>query len=705
MARTAKTKHQEECYEAYKFFESERDLEKDIENCVCDLKISLPEKPKDLSSIENYGKPIDQRVFPKHELSYIQHIDELKEYDEEKILYLDEMYNRWQNGYWFYNGNRLEYVTGNHYMMLQYWFLRVTDESGREFFDRPDFIDAQRDLFYVIREAKLNTDVGGVVFTTQRRWGKTICGAADGYFDTIINEAFNFAIQSKSEDDGKAILSKIVDSWKKLPRILRPVDSGYSTTSRAINFEEPQRKSTKGKHEYRYAIESHIFPVSSKNTALDGKAINYLYNDEVGKVEKQIADVYKRWQVNKFTLMNGTTITGFGFVTTTVEDVDGSSVMTYKKLVDKSNWHRRNEATNRTDTLLVRLFFPASYGMKGSATHNGEKVDFINKWGYSHMNAAKSYVVSTRIGREGSDLEEEIRKMPLTLDECFLAKEGGNNFNVKKLTDQKSHNAAHASKNPLVKGNFIYLENEKKVIFRPNENGKWLVRWMPNEKDRNRMEYDGYSYTPTRNFARTGVDPFDHRGSTNGESNGAAITIVHDPMVFSKPTVVCVYNHRPKTPTELWKDILYQCIFYSSFALVENNKYGMLEHWDDIGYAKFALTHPFDFDYFQRTVNRGMPTTDVMTREAMMNYAQEFIEDYIGLDYVTNKMNDCWFDDLLEDLRRFTPMKWTDFDMSVAFMLAVTAFKRHERTEEKKSRVDFSGLIKKHNLSKQRTLR
>lgn len=693
------------CRQFWADFPEVRDVEKEIQGAVCDLKIHYPPKPK-YDEIANYANTKENRRFPKHDWQHILYIDSLDETDEEKIAYLDEMYDRWQNGFWFYNGDNLEYITGNHYMMLQYWMMRVSDEeTGREYWDRPGFIDAQRDLFLVIKEAKQHPDIGGIVFTTMRRWGKTICACADGYFDTIQNEAFQFFTQSKSEEDAEGILKKIVQSWQKLPNILRPINNGYSSSKSEISFTQPQQRSSDGKFEYIYTLGSSIAKIQSSETALDGRAGNYIYNDEAGKIKIQVADAYKRWNVNKYCILNGKTITGFGLVTTTVEDVDGGSVMRYKKIVDQSNWHLRNKATNRTDTLLVRLFFPATYGMKGSARLNGERVDFSDDWGYSNVGDTRRYVIASRAGLEGSDLEAEIRKSPLTLDECFLAKEGGNNFNVKKLTDQKSFNAAHATKTPIVKGNFIYLENEKRVIFKPNENGKWLVRWMPDQADRNKFEMSGSQYEPKRHFAKTGVDPFDHRGSVDGGSLGAAITIVKDPMYFKKPTVVCVYNHRPKTPTELWRDILYQCIFYSSYALVENNKYGMLEYWDDRGFAKFAMTHPFDSDYYQKTGNRGVPTTDVHVREAMMNYGQEFIEDNIGIDPSTGEMADCWFDDLLEDLRKFNPQKWTDFDLSVAFMLAVTAFKRIERTEEKRIKKDFSGLIKRYDVSKQRVLR
>lgn len=693
------------CREAWFNFQQVRDVEKEVQGAVCDLKIHYPPKPK-YDEIENYGKVKKNRKFPLHDWSHVLYIDSLDETDEEKIAYLDEMHKIWEEGFWFYNGDRLEYITGNHYMMLQYFLMRVSDEeTGKEYWDRPSFIDAQRDLFLIIKEAKQNPDVGGIVFTTMRRWGKTICACSDGYFDTIQNEAFQFFTQSKSEEDAEGILRKIVSSWQKLPDFLRPINNGYSTSKSEISFTQPQKRSSDGKFEYLYTLGSTISKIQSSETALDGRAANYIYNDEAGKVKVQVADAYKRWNVNKFCILNGKTITGFGLVTTTVEDVDGGSVMRYKKLVDQSNWRLRNKATNRTDTLLVRLFFPATYGMKGSARLNGEEVSFSDEWGYSKIGDTRRYVVASRMGLEGTDLEAEIRKSPLTLDECFLAKEGGNNFNIKNLTDQKSFNAAHASRSPVVRGNFIYLENEKRVIFKPNENGKWDVSWMPSESDRNRMELVGSHYEPRRYFARTGVDPFDHRGSVDGGSHGTAVTIVKDPMIFKKPTVVCVYHNRPKTPTELWRDVLYQCIFYSSFALVENNKYGMLEYWDDRGYARFALTHPFDDTYFQRTNNRGVPTTDGDVRDAIMNYGQEFIEDNIGQDRATMEFAECWFDDLLEDLRKFNPQKWTDYDLSVAFMLAVTAFKRSERKESKRQKNSLEGLITRHDMSKQRTLR
>ena len=120
---------------AYDNFEEERELR--------DIKIKLPEKPP-IKEISNYLESSDKkRKFP-----YIKLPDEPS--DEE----MEREWKRRREGLWFFNGKknniRLEYVTGYHYMLLQYFpVLLPSGNMGNAF-----FVDAHRDAYYVWQEVE-----------------------------------------------------------------------------------------------------------------------------------------------------------------------------------------------------------------------------------------------------------------------------------------------------------------------------------------------------------------------------------------------------------------------------------------------------------------------------------------------------------------------------------------------------------------------
>ena len=111
---------------------------------IQDLKIALPKKPKDiLKHDENKWIKLDQ---PK-ELSKLKNIFDWRTYPEEAknqwYDYIDQEFERRESGFWFTNNNKPTYITGTHYMYLQWSKIDV---------GAPDFREANR-LFYIFWEA------------------------------------------------------------------------------------------------------------------------------------------------------------------------------------------------------------------------------------------------------------------------------------------------------------------------------------------------------------------------------------------------------------------------------------------------------------------------------------------------------------------------------------------------------------------------
>ena len=111
---------------------------------IQNLKIALPKVPKTVIKFENNS-------WQKHEyakeLQRIKTVFDWKDYPEEFKEkwhnYIDEEFKRRDEGFWFKNKNINTYLTGTHYMYLQWSKIDV---------GAPDFREANR-LFFIFWEA------------------------------------------------------------------------------------------------------------------------------------------------------------------------------------------------------------------------------------------------------------------------------------------------------------------------------------------------------------------------------------------------------------------------------------------------------------------------------------------------------------------------------------------------------------------------
>lgn len=667
------TEHESECYKAWKEFKQVRNFAKEIPNAVWDFDIELPEKPKDYRSIANFGKPKSERKFPFYLDDYVNSIDDLEDDNPKKLNFIDQEWGRRRNGFWWYNGDKLEWINGHYYMTLQYWKIPVEDLGGAS--ARPKFVDMHRDMNLGIWYLKNNPKFSGLAFIGARRSSKTVQGTANAYWDTTEKENAVCGIQSKSFTDSKKVLQKLVSSWSKLPEFLKPTDTGESTVSQVLRFSEPKRKSSKGKKkEYKDVLDSYIEAFPAKAEAMDGLRTTFQFIDEFGKnLECNVADLQKIAKVCCFA--GASKIIGFSFWTTTVEEMEKKGGDNAKKVWDGSDINKLNK-NGRTPTTMSRVFFPAYYGMFEAE----EGKSFVDEWGYSKMQECVEWLDDEEENLDQDDLDDWRRKFPRTIDDCFRLKDSGNSYNKKHLVSQKIYNYK-VENNPLVTGNFIWKDGIPftEAEFKPNPEGRWQVAWMPKKEDRNCYKKVGIHLKPTRDFCRTGVDPYDHGIIKSGKgSDGAALTILKSH--FTAPHInmgwVCKYISRPKSPNDFYNDIIKQCFFYSSPVLVENNKNGMINWMEAEGVYEFAMENPLERDEkFKRKKSKGYPMTSQYNRNALMDVTQAHIADHIGKSSPQDDYGFCFFDDLLDDWINFDPSNWTPHDLAVAAGVALIACK------------------------------
>lgn len=231
-----------------------------------EIEVELP-KPPAINRIANSLLPTNRQKF-----YYTEQPPKGEEPSEE---FLAQETDRIRNGYWFFNNGNLEWITGYHYIMLNYSYI-----DG----ERPLFNDSQQMFFWVWNHVEKDPYCFGLCLTTSRRWGKGEVAIIIGYMRTIMREYSHFGFQSKTGDDAKLLFAKLVQRWQRFPLFLKPTDSGDTNPRQELRFFEPSKRSSKGEaKEYKPALNSWIDFKPSTNAAYDGGKLQTYVLDEAAK--------------------------------------------------------------------------------------------------------------------------------------------------------------------------------------------------------------------------------------------------------------------------------------------------------------------------------------------------------------------------------------------------------------------------------------
>ncbi len=683
------SKGEKECRKAYEEYERRYEVTKHVPDAIWDFPYIRPEKPRGIKNIANYGLTKSRRKFPYYSDEFIRKMEALGREDIPSKEYLDFVQQEWDrriNGFFFFNGDNLEYITGHHYCTLQYWKMPVTKKVNgikRKGRHNPDFIDMQRDVFYAVDYARKDDTSAGVCYVGFRRSGKTAIALATGYWDSTENPESVFAIVSKSEDDARKQFKKLVDSWKHVPLWFKPLDTEETTQTRRLFFgEKKQRGKSREDRVYQDVLNSVIYAENSKEEALDGEYVSYVFQDELGKSPRTL-DVEERWKITREALFDGSDVIGKAILTSTVEDQNKYGAAFFKNIVDAS------DPTNRlpnglTHSYLYRLFFPAYYGFRGE--DGKKKVSFVDDWGYTDIKASKAYQQRMYDSQKGDALLSYRRKYPMSINDCWMTSDAKNNFSTQKLIEQKIWNDGANGTN-WVRGNFMWKQGRRwtEVDFYPDPQGRWYVCWQPNEHDRNRFDiYQGTQKRPTRSDCYTGIDPFSH-GKVVDESqgsNGAAITILKPSRDGMKEEqVVCFYDYRQTDPNAQVEDMIMQCVYYSSPALIESNVSFVLNSFQDKGYYGYCEMNPLETrQEIIRKAKKGYPTTSRENVENLISGVTSYILDRVGND----EGGECgtFPKQIIKQCLEFNPEKRGPYDLVMALGLAVI-MTRHEKKTTK----------------------
>ena len=662
--------------------------------------ICLPKRPPK-KNIIGYKKSDDLQMWERppmpQELSRIRSMDEWAEmprqFREKFRPYIEEEFRRRREGLWFYNNGTATYITGRHYMMLQWTKLDV---------GYPYFLNFQREIFLHMAACESDPRCIGQLYTKCRRSGYTnICSAV------LVDEATQvkdklMGIQSKTGKDAQEniFMKKVVYMFRHYPFFFKPIQDGTTNPRMELAFREPSKRITKNNKTSQTgeALNTVINWKNTTNNAYDGEKLHLLYLDEAGKWERP-TDIRDAWRIQRTCLIVGRKIVGKALVGSTVNPMDKGGSQ-YKDLWRDSNPSERN-ANGRTRTGLYRLFIPAYESLEGFFDQYGMPVieDPVNVTngldGEDIIFGAKTYLKNEResLKDDPSELNEITRQFPFTTDEAFRDSIDGSLFNIGRIYEQIQYND-ELFPNPVVVGNFVWKEAQKdtEVVFKPDPKGRFKISWMPPPELRNVKKYERGKRIPANSdLGVGGVDSYDLDATVDGRGSKGALHLYNKfHMQHPSNMFVLEYASRPPLAKIFYEDVLMAAVFYGYPILIENNKYGIARHFESRGYDGFLMNRPDHLKSPNSKVNvktKGIPSNSQDVIQAHAHAIEAYIHNHIGINSETGEFGNMYFNNTLEDWIGFNINNRTKFDLTISSGLALLAA---QKSKPKKKQSNFA---------------
>ncbi len=323
---------------------------------IQNLKIALPKEEGVYKSKSNKWESIE---YPK-ELSKIKTIFDWEEYPEdfkEKWYeYIEKEFDKRENGFWFTNKGNPTYITGSHYMYLQWSKIDV---------GQPDFRESNR-LFYIFWEAcKADTRCFGMCYLKNRRSGFSFMSSGETVNLATISVDSRYGILSKSGPDAKKMFTdKVVPISVNYPFFFKPIQDGMDRPKTELAYRVPASKFTRRKldlNQQQEDIKGLDTTIDWKNTgdnSYDGEKLKLLVHDESGKWERP-NNILNNWRVTKTCLRLGSRIIGKCMMGSTSNALDKGGE-NFKKLYYASDVTNRN-SNGQTSSGLYSLFIPMEW--------------------------------------------------------------------------------------------------------------------------------------------------------------------------------------------------------------------------------------------------------------------------------------------------------------------------------------------------------
>lgn len=671
---------------------------------VAGLNIALPAKP--LACYKRDDKP-EEQYWEREELpaplSKIQTIFQWNEmatdFKNHWVDYIEKQFDYREDGFWFMNNGVATYMTGSHWMYLQWASIDV---------GYPDFREANR-IFWIFWEAcRADDRCFGMDYLKIRRSGFSFMSSSECInVGTLVKDA-RVGILSKTGSDAKKMFTdKVVPINSRLPFFFKPIMDGMDKPKTELAYRVPASKITKKNmfntsQEIVEGLDTTIDWKNTEDNSYDGEKLKLLVHDESGKWTKP-NNIKENWRVTKTCLRLGSKIIGKCMMGSTSNAL-AKGGQNFKDIYEDSRVSTRN-ANGQTKSGLYALFIPMEWNMEGFIDIYGmpvlhkpkEKIRGVD--GGWITNGAIDFWEAEVDGlkNDADGLNEFYRQYPRTESHAFRDESKQSLFNLTKIYQQIDYNDSIIKERVTTRGSFMWKDGVKdtKVIFSPDRNGRFLVSWTPNQRLQNNVHVrNGVKHPGNEHIGSFGCDPYDISAVVDGRGSNGSLHGMTKFHMDEAPVneFFLEYISRPQTAEIFFEDVLMACVFYGMPILAENNKPRLLYHFKNRGYRGFCMNRP-DKVYSKLSATErelgGIPNSSEDIKQSHASAIESYIEKFIGMDILgtyrpCDEIGTMPFTKTLEDWARFDINNRTKFDASISSGLAIMANQKHLYTPEKK---------------------
>ena len=593
--------------------------------------------------------------------------DELEFYDEKLEEFKRQEWDRRLNGFWYMNNGKPTYLTGLHYLYLQWWSIDI----GYPKFRIPDL-----EKFYFMEYCIQDPLCMGMLEVTKRRFGKSFVAGLFVTEYTTRTKMTNGGIQSKTGSDAKKFFAKtVVNPFRRLPKFFRPeydMSLGVNPKSE-MRFQKTNVRGKKAEENVdKDELGSVIDHQSADTVAYDGQKLHRYVADECGKTTE--VNVYDRHEVVRYCLLDDEgQIIGKALYTTTVEKLttekDGVQDA-FKLLWEESNQEKRQE-NGTTSSGLYRFF------MSAKRTRN------FDDFGHPDEEKTLAQILADRdtVKNNQRALSARIRKEPLTIDEAFSTDSDKCIFNVMNIGAREAYLKEH----PVLKRHIIFYRDIDQVVRWRAINDKeedfhWVITQFPPIGEENKFTTDLKLKKPARSHdGAIAIDGYSNsQGGKYGSKASAWIGRRYDllnPEHTGKP-IGHLYG-RPQIKETLHEQVLLAAEFYGYQAWYEHNSDDYLSYFRERGRVLYLGSYPLSaMDPTKRDADRhkGFPTTPFSLTK----------QTDVGIMYFESHIDSIDFENLLEDAKKFDPNNRTEFDITVSFLMLIVCLMESVQKQIKK---------------------
>lgn len=671
---------------------------------ISNLFVALPAEPEKIHSrsrkvAEQYWEPQEypkeltriKTIFQWHEMS--------NEFKSNWVDYIETEFDRREQGFWFMNGGLPTYITGSHYMYLQWTKIDV---------GLPDFREANR-IFFIFWEAvKADPRAFGMCYLKIRRSGFSFMGSSESVNIATMAKDARVGILSKTGGDAKKMFTdKVVPINSNLPFFFRPVMDGMDKPKTELAYRVPASKITKRNMTITDTddVDGLNTTIDWKNTSdnsYDGEKLQLLIHDESGKWIKP-DNILNNWRVTKTCLRLGSKIIGKCMMGSTSNALDKGGE-NFKKLYYDSDVTKRSP-NGQTKSGLYSLFIPMEWNFEGYIDMYGMPVLYTpeepikgidGNWiKTGAINYWENEVASLKSDPDA--LNEFYRQFPRTESHAFRDESKSALFNLTKIYQQIDHNDASIKEHFITTGSFHWKDGVKDstVVWVPDPRGRFRVSWLPPARLQNNViKRNGLFYPGNEHLGSFGCDPYDISGVVGGGGSNGSLHGMTKYHMDDAPVneFFLEYVARPQTAEIFFEEVLMACVFYGMPVLAENNKPRLLYHLKNRGYRPFSMNRPdkpmANLSKTEKELG-GIPNSSEEVKQAHATAIESYIEKYIGIDSEgtyrdADEMGNMVFNRTLEDWARFDINNRTKFDATISSGLAIMANQKHLYQPEKK---------------------